>query len=118
MDLSLRLTSNILSYSSNISETNPNKLYHTGEATCVGYATFTAAVANYILNQENNHGWEAIPVKGHLYLFGIDVHQYMGNNKMFKDHNFVIFRNKESNTEIYIDPTVNDYLWIDRVSMK
>lgn len=117
-DLSQELASNILSYSSDISETNPNKLYHTGKATCVGYATLTAAIANYLLNKGDNMGWEAIPVKGKLYLFGINIHQYTGNNKMFKDHDFVIFRNKESNTEIYVDPTVNDYIWVNKVSKR
>lgn len=115
VDLSLRITNNTLSFSFEAKEKDPKNLYPQGEANCVGYAAFNAAVANYLLERYKMKDWSAKPVKGKLYLFGGEMTS-KSKDSFFNDHDFVIFSNKETKEKIYVDPTVYDYLKIDRVS--
>ena len=115
-DIAQRLTSERLSFSLKAKESDPNKTFETGEANCIGYAAFTATVANHLIEKMYaDNSWKAIPCKGKLYVFGSDIHQYT-ESRWFKDHDFVIFRNRESDSEIYADPTVSDYMGINEIS--
>lgn len=115
IDISQRLASESLRFSLKAKESDPNKTFVTGEANCVGYAAFAAAVANYIIEKVYRDGsWVAMPRKGKLYLLGIDIHKNI-ESRWFKDHDFVIYRNRDGDVEIYADPSVNDYMCISRV---
>lgn len=114
-NLSQRLTAEHLSFSLSAKDSDPNKLYYSRSANCVGYAAYTASTANYIFHQLGYAGWEAKPRKGKLFVGGVNVHNLF-TDKALKDHDFVIFRNKDSRVEIYVDPIVYDYLHINSVS--
>jgi hypothetical protein len=115
IDLSQEITIKTLDFSLEAQESNPQKLIVTTEANCVGYAAFTAAVGNYLLRRFGmNKEWDAKPKKGKLYLFGNNMHKGVKNG-WFKDHDFVVFRNKDTKEEIYADPTVHEYFGIKRV---
>ncbi|WP_165041893.1 hypothetical protein [Dysgonomonas sp. ZJ709] len=115
VDLSLAITSNNLSFSLESKEKDPKKLYPTGEANCEGYAAFAAAVGNYLLDKYKMDDWDARPVKGKLYLFGSEL-TTKAKKSYFKNHDFVIFTNKQTKEEIYVDPSIHDYFKINRVS--
>lgn len=116
IDQSLRITDQALNYSLEAKENDPNKTVLLRRANCVGYAAFTAATGNYLIEKYKlSKIWEAKPVKGKLFVFGQDIHRKT-KNKSFKDHDFVIFRNKITKREICVDPTVYDKFGIKRVS--
>jgi uncharacterized protein YxeA len=115
---SLKFTSNKLSFTFTKNENNPNVIFKTTTANCVGYATFFSATFNYIVSKYNlSNTWRALPQKGQLYLFNINVHSYL-NSPFFKDHDFVIVSNLQTGEQFAIDPTVHDYFGIDYVSLK
>lgn len=114
VNLSLDITSKTLQFKLDSKEKDPKKLIPTGEVNCMGYASFNAAVGNYLINKYNLKDWKAKPVKGKLYLFGYEITS-KSKESYFKDHDFVIFYNKNTKDEIYIDPSVHDCLGIDKV---
>lgn len=116
IDASLDITDRALQYSLAAKENDPNKTVLLRQANCVGYAAFTAATGNYLIDQYKlSKIWEAKPVKGKLFLFGQDLHKKTKSNS-FKDHDFVIFRNKITKREICVDPAANDKFGIKRIS--
>ncbi|MCB9307479.1 MAG: hypothetical protein H6565_12865 [Lewinellaceae bacterium] len=113
---SLSKTSGHLRFSASRRDSDPNKLIHAKTAHCVGYAAFFATTCNDLLEQSGlSDTWTAIPQIGQLYLFGKNVHGYF-NTPFFKDHDFVVVRNKSTGETIAVDPSVHDYLYIERVT--
>lgn len=116
IDLSQEITDRALDFSLEAKENDPNKTVLLRRANCVGYATFTAATGNYLIDKYKlSKVWEAKPVKGKLFIFGQDIHKKT-KNKSFKDHDFVVFRNKITKREIAVDPTVYDKFGIQRIT--
>jgi hypothetical protein len=113
---SLDITSQQLRYSSYSSKTNPNKLIYTGEAHCVGYASFFTTLCNGILEKHKlSDQWIAKAKVGQLYFFDVNIHQYF-SSPFFKDHDFVVIENQRTGQTFSVDPTVSDYLYIDFVT--
>lgn len=118
IDMGLSATSRLLRFTTSKNHIEPNKLINTKTANCIGYATFFSANCNYLLKKyalDNN--WIAKPHKGQLYLFGINIHKYF-KSAIFKDHDFVIIENKRTGEVLAVDPSINDYLYIDYVTLK
>jgi hypothetical protein len=114
--LSLSITSTQLSFTSGQNEVDPNKLIRSRTAHCVGYASFFATTCNYLLDQYNlADSWQAKPHAGQLYFLGNNIHSYF-NSPFFKDHDFVTIENKTTGEILAVDPTVNDYLYIDFIT--
>lgn len=115
INLSLELAAKALDFSLDIKENDPAKTLLLGRANCVGYAAFAAATGNYLIDKfKLSEVWEAKPVKGKLYLLGYDMHKQT-KSKSFKDHDFVVFRNKITKREICIDPSLYDSSGIKRI---
>lgn len=118
VDLSQEITDSALSFSMDAKESDPNKTVLLAQANCVGYAAFAAAVGNYLIDRYKlSQVWEAKPIKGKLFLLGVDMHIQL-KDKRYKDHDFVVFRNKITKREIAIDPTVYDRFGIERISIR
>ncbi len=116
--ISAKMTNETLSFSTGKVSNNPNVLINERNANCVGYASFFTSVANELVEEEGladickiRH-W-----KGKLELYGLDVHQYF-QHSFFKDHDFVEVQNLETGEKLHIDPSVSDYLKIDRIRSK
>lgn len=116
VSLAQDITSDALDFSFDSRENDPNKTVLLRRANSVGYAAFTAAVGNYLIDKNKlSKVWEAKPVKGKLFLFGNDLHKKL-KDKSYKDHDFVIFKNKVTGKEICVDPMINDKYGIDRIT--
>lgn len=114
--LGLSITSTQLNFTSSKNDIDPNKLVNSKAAHCVGYAAFFATSCNYLLKKYNlADSWAAKPQIGKLYFLGINVHNYF-NSRFFKDHDFVIIENKRTGEIFAVDPTINDYLYIDFIT--
>jgi hypothetical protein len=113
---SLSITSNKLNFTVNKNDNDPNKLIISKNAHCVGYAAFFSSTCNYLLKKNNlNDDWVAKPQIGHLYLLNNNIHKLF-KSSFFKDHDFVLITNKKTGESFSVDPTVDDYLYIDIVS--
>ncbi|MBP9021738.1 MAG: hypothetical protein KBH06_00925 [Spirochaetes bacterium] len=116
--LALVITSKQLNFTVEKNNSDPNKLIVTKTAHCVGYAAFFSTTCNYLLNNYHlANTWTAKPQVGQLYLFGQNIHKYF-HSPFFKNHNFVTIENKTTGKIYAVDPTVNDYLYIDYVKYK
>ncbi len=114
--LGLSITSRQLNFTDNKNDIDPNKLIRSKTAHCVGYASFFATTCNYLLKKRNLSGnWTARPQIGQLYFLGTNIHPYF-NSAFFKDHDFVTIENKTTGEIFAVDPTINDYLWIDLIT--
>lgn len=75
-------------------------------------------MSNYLLKKRKmDDVWVAQPQVGLLNFLGIDIHQYFVSS-FFRDHDFVIVRNKTTEEVIAVDPTVHDYLLLDYVAFE
>lgn len=114
--IGLSKTSNQLTFSSSKNDKDPNKLIYSNTAHCVGYASFFATTCNHLIQQNNlSNSWIAEPQIGKMFLLGINVHKFF-NSSFFKDHDFVIIKNLKTGKVYAVDPTVNDYLYIDYIT--
>ncbi|MFM2394245.1 MAG: hypothetical protein RLZZ546_2227 [Bacteroidota bacterium] len=114
--LSHLLTCKKLHFTAYKNETDPNQLFYTNSAHCVGYATFFSATCNYLLDKYDlSTKWSAQPHGGQLHFLGRNIHKYI-NTPFLKDHDFVIIENKETKDIIAVDPTLRDHLYIDFIS--
>lgn len=115
---SLNITSHQLYFTTTKNSINPNVLISTKSAHCVGYACFFSTTCNYLLEKNNlSQAWEAIPQIGKLYIGNKSIHDHFISS-FFKDHDFVMIKNRISNEIRCVDPTINDYLGIMDVTLK
>jgi hypothetical protein len=114
--LALAVTSKKLNFTANKNNVDPNELINSKSAHCVGYASFFATTCNYLLAKYKlADKWTAKPQVGQLYFLGTNIHAY-SESSFFKDHDFVTVENKITGESFAVDPTVNDYLYIDLVT--
>ncbi len=114
--LSLTATAKQLNYSVAPKTNDPNKLIYSKTAHCVGYSTFFATTCNYLFKKYDlDKNWEAKPQIAQLYLFKTNVHQFFGT-PFLKDHDIVIIENQKTGELYAVDPTLNDYFYIDFIS--
>lgn len=84
-----------------------------GEANCIGYAQYCAAVSNYISKREHLD-LQAKPVVGQVYWLGINVCNFLQDavppkyKGFVKDHDFVEFT--QSGEVIFEDPCMYDVM--------
>ncbi len=116
--IGLKITNKQLNFTASNNDLDPNKLVESKTAHCVGYSYFCASVCNYIFEKQDiNDVWVAKPRVGKLFLLGNNIHQYF-NSSFFKDHDFVTIENKKTGEIFAIDPSLNDYLYINYVKFR
>lgn len=99
-------------------DTDPNRLIETRKANCVGYSYLFNSIANFIIRENQLQDEISAAHKiGKLEVFGINIHQYF-DSAFFKDHDFNEIRNRKTGKSISIDPSLSDYLYIDRIKKK
>ena len=114
--LGLSITSKQLNFTANKNDIDPNKLITSKTAHCVGYASFFITTCKYLLKKyQLEDKWIVQQQIGQLYFLGTNVHKYF-NSSFLKDHDFVTIENKKTGEIIAVDPTVNDYLFINYIT--
>ncbi|HZV68678.1 MAG TPA: hypothetical protein VFG10_04010 [Saprospiraceae bacterium] len=115
---SLSLTAQQLNFTTGNNDEDPNKLIYSRNANCVGYAAFFSVTCNQLLKKTNLfEEWSAHPQIGLLYCLGNNVHTYF-KSAFFKDHDFVIVKNKKTGQTLAVDPSVNDCTGIEYVTLR
>ncbi len=116
IQLALSITSEQLVFTSDHNDTDPNQLILSNKAHCVGYAAFFTTTMHYLLKKYGlENKWVIIPRVGQLHVMGINIHPYF-HSSFFKDHDFVTIENKSTGEIFAVDPTLNDYFFIDFVT--
>jgi hypothetical protein len=114
----LQLSAKQLHFTATRNHNDPNLLINSHSAHCVGYAAFTTTICNELLQRyQLNAEWKAEARVGQIHFLGINVHPYF-HSAFFKDHDFVVLRNRKTGEELAADPTVYDYLGIGLVRVK
>jgi len=117
-EIALLITKEELKFTTNIASNNPNELAASKMANCVGYSAMYNSIANYLIEKVDlADEIEAVHRVGRLEFLGINIHQYF-DSPFFKDHDFNEIKNKKTGEKISIDPSVSDYLWINRITLK
>ena len=113
---SLSLTSKALNFTFSKNDRDPNRLIDSKTANCIGYAAFFTAVCDYQLKKYNlSDQWIVSSEIGQIFVFGTNIHNYF-DSSFFKDHDFVIVKNKTTKEIFAVDPSINDYLCIDYIT--
>lgn len=109
------ITTKTLSFTTQHTSNNPNELYSTKKANCIGYSAMFNAVANYLIKKHNlEKEIKAEHKIAKLKILRIDIHQFI-NNSFFKDHDYNELIDLKTKEQLNIDPSLNDYFWIDCV---
>ncbi|WP_025741814.1 hypothetical protein [Aquimarina pacifica] len=110
------ITKTELKFTTNRASNNPNILINTRKANCVGYSAMFNSIANFLIkNNDLENKIKAEHKIGKLDFLGINIHQFF-KGTFFRDHDFNELTNKETGKKIVIDPTVSDYLRINRIT--
>ncbi|MDR2954738.1 MAG: hypothetical protein LBV43_06635 [Prevotella sp.] len=116
IDISLGLTSDLLEYVPESKEKEPQKTFVAGYADYIGFAAFNASIADYLLKRFGmNKEWEVKPKKAKLYIFGANKTK-KAQDGWFKDHDIVVFKNKTTKEEIYVDPSAYKSFGVGKVN--
>ncbi|EDP95325.1 hypothetical protein U8527_16005 [Kordia algicida OT-1] len=114
-EISQEITSKELYFVSRSLEANPNTSFKTKEANCIGYAAMCNAIGNYIIRQNKlQETYEFKHLVGKMHVLGYDIHELF-SSPFFKNHDYNVIIHKKTGKKIYLDPSVYDYTWIDRV---
>ncbi len=109
---SLDLTAERLRFSAGRNETDPNRLFHTRKANCVGYANFFATTCNEMLRKAGlEKEWRARRLRGNISFLGINLHQF-SKDPFFRDHDFNVVENRETGERYFVDASVRDVLGV------
>lgn len=116
IDISQEITADRLHFSTEEINSDPNISYNTGKANCVGYAAMFATIGNYILQEKAlTETYKINHVVGTLELFGENIHDLF-KSPFFKDHDYNEIIDKQTGERLYVDPSLYDYTWINRVT--
>ncbi|MGG5208731.1 hypothetical protein ACQWU4_07265 [Chryseobacterium sp. MIQD13] len=111
-------TGSVLSFSFDSCANDPNILIKTKKANCIGYSAFLAAsIKNRLAVLGLDDKWEVSHEVGEIYFLNENINKYF-TSKFFKDHDFVVVRNKKTKESIAVDPALYDYLRIDKIVLK
>lgn len=118
IEISNRITTEKLNFTFEKSFTNTNDVFLNGKANCIGYSAVFNSIGEYIISEQNyKDKYQFNHLKGKLDLFGFDIHSIF-DSPFFKDHDFNEIVNKISGDKTYIDPSVNAYLKIGKITFR
>lgn len=114
----LKHTSSLLTFSFGPCENDPNLLFRAKKANCIGYSALLAALIQAELRKDKlDKEWEVSHEVGEIYFLNKNINQYF-TSKFFKDHDFVVVKNKETKERIAIDAALYDYFRINKITLK
>ena len=114
-NIAASITNESLSFTANRTAGNPNQTIKTHEANCIGYSAMFNAIANYLIKEYRlRNEIKAVHLIGKLSFLGIDLHQFF-KSAFLRDHDFNQLLDIKTGERLAIDPTISDYLWIERV---
>jgi len=115
VQISRSITIQELSFSRTQISRNPNDLFNTKKANCIGYAAMFNSIANHLIHSNNLElKYAANHQIGRLELLGFNLHAFF-NSPFFRDHDYNEIIDLQKRKTLAIDPSVTDYLGINYV---
>jgi len=93
---------------------NPNAILDRKSGHCKMYSYVVASTYNQLAKLNKISG-NCRVAYGHVYLYGVNLHQF-SNNPFLRDHDFNII--KDNRGVHAVDAILNDYLWIDQIRLR
>ncbi len=116
IELSNKITSDVLSFTFAKVSGNSNAVLKEEKANCIGYASLFNSICNYIIiKQKLTNQYKCVHLVGELDFLGFDIH-HVFNNPFFKDHDFNQIEDLMKNKTYSTDPSLCDYFYIDYVT--
>jgi len=113
----LKLTRSHLEFSKLASNILP-EVIKSGNANCIGYAALFNSIGNYLIEKNDQEtAIKIIHLRGSVYFLGKDLHHFF-DDSFFKDHDYNAVINLKNGDTILVDPSLSDYLFIDRVKSR
>lgn len=113
---SLDFTATQLRFTSDKNNIDPNLLFTSKAANCVGYAAFFNTTCLALLRKEKlENRFQVKHIRGKLTLLGFDLHQ-LTSSPFFRDHDFNVVEHLETGKKVYLDASLQDVLGIGLVS--
>ena len=114
-EVAIEITNRELHFSTSSTLINPNIALRQGQTNCIGYSAAFNSICQYLIDQHQlADQFRSKHLAGQLKLFGGNLHQLF-DDPFWADHDFNLLENLKTREKIYVDPTLSDYLWIDRV---
>lgn len=115
---SLSLTASQLRFSFGKCESDPNRLFYTQKANCVGYAAYFNATCEKMLKIAGlETRYKVKHLRANITFLGFDLHQ-LTNSPFFKDHDFNMVEDLRTGERIFVDASTKDVLGIGYVTTK
>ncbi len=112
---SCQLTCQQLRFTFEETSGDPNVVYRSQQANCVGYAALFASTATVLLEKNNVKDYKVNHVVGEIFIGDTNLHDFF-DSPFFRNHDYVEIVNLKTGKISLIDPSVCDYLWISEVS--
>ncbi len=109
---SLNLTTSQLMFSSGKCDSDPNLLFHSKKANCVGYAAFFTTVCNEAIRRAGlEKRYRAKHLRAKITLLGYDLHQ-LTDSPFFRDHDYNMVEDLQTGEKLFVDASTKDVLGI------
>lgn len=109
---SLNLTTSQLMFSFGKCDSDPNLLFHSKKANCVGYAAFFATVCNEAIRRAGlEKRYRAKHLRAKITLLGYDLHQ-LTDSPFFRDHDYNMVEDSQTGEKLFVDASTKDVLGI------
>ena len=103
------LTNQELRFTFKSASGDPNKIFDSKKANCVGYSAMFNSLVNHLLHKNGLQAKYTAKHKiGQIKFCGINTHQFL-NGQFFKDHDYNEIINLETESKIIIDPSISDF---------
>jgi len=118
IELTTLITSKKLSFTFHKASSNSNYILKEQKANCIGYSSLFNSIGTYILKQKKlTKQYKFTHQVGKLAILGYDIHQFI-DSPFFKDHDFNEIEDLKTNVSYFVDPSLNDYFYINYVVCK
>jgi hypothetical protein len=109
---SLSLTTSQLEFSFGKCDSDPNHLFYSKKANCVGYAAYFNAVCQQLLAQVGlEKRYRVQHLRANITFLGFDLHQ-LTDSPFFKDHDYNMVEDLRTGERIFVDASTKDVLGI------
>ncbi|MBK8565904.1 MAG: hypothetical protein IPN76_21810 [Saprospiraceae bacterium] len=109
---SLNLTTSQLEFSFGKCDSDPNRLFYSQKANCVGYAAYFNAVCHQLIERAGlEKRYRVQHLRAKITFLGFDLHQ-LSNSPFFKDHDYNMVEDLQTGERFFVDASTKDVLGI------
>jgi hypothetical protein len=109
---SLDLTAAQLRFSFDKCETDPNRLFYSKNANCVGYAAYFSTVCGSMIQSAGlGNRYKVKHLRATISCLGLNLHQ-LTDSPFFQDHDYNLVEDLKTGDRVFVDASTRDLLGI------